>query len=831
MKKNVRKVEVEGGELALKNSHGDMVIIPKKHRLEVEGMIKDKCWGCIDAFVDTLPVAADYAQDGSVYPTDTKGNPIQDVPFSQWVETIKEMNPNFDPDKDDTYNYRGAYEGGLNPVRVEDGTFHLPDRNPNTGEILKSEKHPTFNQTMAQEMRLGYEPYRGADGKIYSKRSDDLDKDSSDVVEYLGTYGGTYLPEVEITEEAPQWVKYGHEFEKKFPVNVDYEVDKRFKNFTREQTVDRIRNPHKLRNDLIGDVLNEREEAKKDYIGEAILRERPRGDMSRGEYLNQLNPEEEELVKRFPEMQTNLWQDTVRGLQAANENNIAHTIANIQASPFYSDREKAEMIREHVDKGILKRAEDTLGALSFLTVPSKMIQSTYKDGYTFEQALRGEKNNAGLLEDVATDPLNLVGAGIWSKMSKTGRLTRPVGKLGRIKNMEGKTVTTAEKVMGNTGPYKKFESYISKEDHEFLKRINEIPDNKLTKEELIREKGILGKINERYKAARIEVYKKHTNKKEREALGRLYKKSYDELTPEELDMITKVSDRLEPHYQEMQKSFSEIPSRKARLQQLEESKKPWAREVPKGRYVDKEMVDNAAKAYFKEAFDERNLKKVEALDKKYGTNLRFHYDFKRHSDPKKAIGIMHPEDWLEHVRKHGKGLQGVAFRSDPVTGRLGMAFVGPNISEERLYRTVSHELAHRMNEGGALLNKELKSAIEALFPDNIIDIVKEGTPTSILLQADKELRYIKTPTEFFSFMSTNLKKELADLKLINSVHDDIPSGKILDDSDTWFRFSAYLKDENKALEMINEIPYSVALAIGAPGILLMNEKEEEKDGM
>jgi hypothetical protein len=73
------KVEVEGGELALKNSFGDIVIIPKKNRLEVEGMIKDKCWGCIDAFVDTLPVMEDYAEDGSLFPdwdkVKTKLNP------------------------------------------------------------------------------------------------------------------------------------------------------------------------------------------------------------------------------------------------------------------------------------------------------------------------------------------------------------------------------------------------------------------------------------------------------------------------------------------------------------------------------------------------------------------------------------------------------------------------------------------------------------------------------------------------------------------------------------------------------------------------------------
>ena len=78
----MKQVEVEGGEIALKNSFGDIVIIPKKNRLEVERMIKDKCWNCIDAFVDTLPVIEDYAQDGSLIPKDDDKYKISYQPFT-----------------------------------------------------------------------------------------------------------------------------------------------------------------------------------------------------------------------------------------------------------------------------------------------------------------------------------------------------------------------------------------------------------------------------------------------------------------------------------------------------------------------------------------------------------------------------------------------------------------------------------------------------------------------------------------------------------------------------------------------------------------------------
>jgi hypothetical protein len=63
MKKNI---EVEGGELILRNKAGDHVVIPKKHRAEVQDMIKEGCHGCIDALVDTLPVMDDYDDGGMI---------------------------------------------------------------------------------------------------------------------------------------------------------------------------------------------------------------------------------------------------------------------------------------------------------------------------------------------------------------------------------------------------------------------------------------------------------------------------------------------------------------------------------------------------------------------------------------------------------------------------------------------------------------------------------------------------------------------------------------------------------------------------------------------
>lgn len=59
-------IEAEGSELILKNKAGDHVIIPKKYRLEVQNMLKESCYNCIDALVETLPTTKSYAENGTL---------------------------------------------------------------------------------------------------------------------------------------------------------------------------------------------------------------------------------------------------------------------------------------------------------------------------------------------------------------------------------------------------------------------------------------------------------------------------------------------------------------------------------------------------------------------------------------------------------------------------------------------------------------------------------------------------------------------------------------------------------------------------------------------
>lgn len=66
------KIEVEDKELFLVNEASDKVIIPVNKAKWVKQKLSEGCHSCIDSLVETLPVASQYAQDGSVYPPNTK---------------------------------------------------------------------------------------------------------------------------------------------------------------------------------------------------------------------------------------------------------------------------------------------------------------------------------------------------------------------------------------------------------------------------------------------------------------------------------------------------------------------------------------------------------------------------------------------------------------------------------------------------------------------------------------------------------------------------------------------------------------------------------------
>ena len=315
MYKNI-KVEAEHNELILENSHGDKVIIPANKRNWVKQKLSEGCHNCIDSLVETLPVASQYAQDGSVYPPNKKvkvnqGNKIKEYDISS-------------PEYKDLYN---------------------------TGKLMN-----------------------------YDKNTD--------------TYIATPLEAITITAKAPQWLKYKRDYEKINPKS-NY-INSYLTPFAKSLGNTETNYPKRLD--------EEYEQKSLDYVSEQIVKNKPQGKLSRAEWLNQMSDKEEELVKRNPKYQSSLWADTKRGLISLVEQNPLQTFQNILSSSDYSNREKQEMLKDYADHPIMSKLDDVAKILNPLTVPSKMVQSAYKDDYSFTDALKGKKNNAGLVEDIVTDP-------------------------------------------------------------------------------------------------------------------------------------------------------------------------------------------------------------------------------------------------------------------------------------------------------------------------------------------------------------------------------------------------------------------------------------------
>ena len=70
----------------------------------------------------------------------------------------------FDPEGSG-YDYETAIKYGMQPKEGE----HWDSRVPETGQILKGRKHPTYNKAIRADLDLGYRVYRGEDGKYYSE--------------------------------------------------------------------------------------------------------------------------------------------------------------------------------------------------------------------------------------------------------------------------------------------------------------------------------------------------------------------------------------------------------------------------------------------------------------------------------------------------------------------------------------------------------------------------------------------------------------------------------------------------------------------------------------
>jgi len=95
------------------------------------------------------------------------------IKFKKFKETLPD---NLKNTNEETYNLRGYWEALGKPEEFDysqpkeaDGYYHAFSRNPQTGEILKKENHPTFKMAIEGDIKAGYKAYRNKKtGKIYT---------------------------------------------------------------------------------------------------------------------------------------------------------------------------------------------------------------------------------------------------------------------------------------------------------------------------------------------------------------------------------------------------------------------------------------------------------------------------------------------------------------------------------------------------------------------------------------------------------------------------------------------------------------------------------------
>ena len=229
------------------------------------------------------------------------------------------------------------------------------------------------------------------------------------------------IPEIVLKGKKADWVKYKEDYIKNNP-----------KEKYIQEYLDAYPWAHQSLTNYPKRLDESYENMVNNYIGEQIVKNKPQGNKSREEWLNSLSEQEQRFVQRNPKYGTTLWQDAVEGGKALFNLGNDLQISRIKNSDNYTNLEKKDLIQQHEENPILSNIGDVAQSLSFLTVPSKMVQSVLRPEYSFSDAVQGTKNKAGMLEDIGTDPLNLVGAEFFNKFDDINKIIKPLNSLEGI---------------------------------------------------------------------------------------------------------------------------------------------------------------------------------------------------------------------------------------------------------------------------------------------------------------------------------------------------------------------------------------------------------------
>lgn len=297
--------------------------------------------------------------------------------------------------------------------------------------------------------------YEGQDGKTYVQLStgETLATDSSDYEDYYA-----------------QGILYGEdERGNYYPQEGAHDLLKQYQQLTQQSSFENYMKPY-FEDEMTGSIARGLgqssdkfwevnpsykqqydEQIKQQLIGQ-FLQQNPAnndGDTpeARGAYLNRLTKGLPEGLSEYivesgnAGVQPSYWSDFNRGAYTVGneilpewlgggDRGLIQSIQNDTSLTNVEQNRKQYQI-ETGQYGFAERSMDQLGLLAPLAVPAKMVQSAYRDDYSFEDALSGTKNDANLTEDIITDPLTYAGLGLVDNIGKLPKAADIVADINR----------------------------------------------------------------------------------------------------------------------------------------------------------------------------------------------------------------------------------------------------------------------------------------------------------------------------------------------------------------------------------------------------------------
>ena len=173
MQNKKQAVEVQGGEIAIRNEHGDIAIVPREGVKKVELLVATGKHYLIDKYLNTLPKLSSYASDGTVIPKDKMINiTAPDGTVKQVAQSSDEYKTLYNSGK--LMNYDKATDTYIAPTLKEAEVTAPKDPNykPYTRQqFLKDKAGALGNLTDPNNMPAGYEDqYQAALNDIAAKK-------------------------------------------------------------------------------------------------------------------------------------------------------------------------------------------------------------------------------------------------------------------------------------------------------------------------------------------------------------------------------------------------------------------------------------------------------------------------------------------------------------------------------------------------------------------------------------------------------------------------------------------------------------------------------------